>query len=386
MSRILLTGATGMIGGSVLHQALSRTDQTWLCLVRAADEDAGRERIVRRLERFTDPENARVLAARAEIIVGDFTKAPSLTDPRLDDVTQILHLAADTSWWAEQKVHATNHDGTLALAERARRMPKLERFLHVSTAMICGGKPPRVVPETMYPSAEASHLVHYSASKARAESSLAELYSDLPIVIARPSIVIGHTELGSRPGASILWVVRAGDRLRLVAGNVEARIDIVPADWVASTLIEMLKRPTLKHRVYHLSGGHQSASRWSEIERAFEAADPTGGLRKYENFDSANSTLLRRRFKETFGLDSAVKIAMYRGLKAYYQFCELDVLFENDRLLEEGFAAPTPLSGYLATCLSSDEDIVTQFHEDFANFAQAATKPANSQEPLRASA
>jgi nucleoside-diphosphate-sugar epimerase len=365
-----LTGATGLIGGAVLHRALtSNHPAQWVCLVRAPDAEAGRQRIAARLGRFTNPLTAQRLAQRVEVVAGDFTQADRINDARLDSVTQVLHLAADTSWWAQEKVHKTNHDGTLALARRASRMKGLTRFLHVSTAMICGAAPAGLIDETRYPAHDANHLVHYSASKAAAEMSLAQQFPDLPLVVARPSIVIGHTALGARPGSSILWVMRAGDKLRLLSCDPDGAIDIVPADWVADTLIAMLDRPALAHKVYHLSGGERHCTRWDALAHAFEAADPEGGTRFYEPFAAGDRARLQARFAEVFGLDEAIKVAMMRALQAYYRFCALNVTFSNDRLLSEGFAPPPSLPQYLARCLETSGEIVDQFHEDFGNYA-----------------
>ena len=100
MARILLTGATGLIGGAVLHQALARDDDaTWVCLVRCANVEQGRQRVAARLERFTDPFTAQRLVRKIEIVPGDFTRADLDMDPRLDACTHVLHLAVDTSWW-----------------------------------------------------------------------------------------------------------------------------------------------------------------------------------------------------------------------------------------------------------------------------------------------
>lgn len=374
VSRILLTGATGLIGGAVLHRALTSgqardRDHEWVCLVRAPDAEAGRQRIAARLGRFTNPLTAQRLAQRVEVVAGDFTQADQIANPRLDSINQVLHLAADTSWWAQEKVHKTNHDGTLALARRASRMKGLTRFLHVSTAMICGGEPPHLVDETLYPRPETNHLVHYSASKSVAEMSLAAQFADLPLVVARPSIVVGHSTLGARPGASILWVVRACDKLRLLSCDPEGAIDIVPNDWVADTLVAMLDRPELSHKVYHLSGGQEHCTRWDALARAFEAADPEGGERRYERFEATDRALLQERFGAVFGLDEAIKVAMMRALQAYYKFCALNVTFSNQRLISDGFAPPPALPTYLGRCLETSSEIVDQFHEDFGNYA-----------------
>ncbi|MFE9454681.1 amino acid adenylation domain-containing protein [Streptomyces sp. NPDC006739] len=49
---VLLTGATGFIGGQLLHDLLTRTPVTVHCLVRAADENTARRRVVANLTRY----------------------------------------------------------------------------------------------------------------------------------------------------------------------------------------------------------------------------------------------------------------------------------------------------------------------------------------------
>ncbi|NEU10834.1 NAD-dependent epimerase/dehydratase family protein [Methylobacterium sp. BTF04] len=373
MQRIPLTGATGLIGGAVLHHALDRDDATeWVCLVRCGSVEQGRQRVAARLSRFTDPFTAQRLARKVEIVPGDFTRADLDMDPRLDGVTHILHLAADTSWWGDERVYRTNHDGTLALARRARAMPGLERFLHVGTAMICGADAPHIVEEDAYPHPDAKHLVAYTVSKAATETSLAESFPDLPIVVARPSIVVGHSTLGAAPSSSILWVVRAADRLRMLPCDPDSAVDIVPADWVAATLYGLLLKPELKHRLYHVSGGAAGSTRWGDLIRAFEAADPSDGDRAFTRFDLADRAALRTRFAEVFGLDGSLKQVMLRATRAYFAFCALDLTFANDRLLDEGFAQSPSLPMYLATCLASSGEILDQFADDLEMFATPA--------------
>lgn len=374
---ILLTGATGLIGGAVLHHALSSGDgHIWRCIVRAPDAEAGRRRVAGRLARFTDAGTAQALARRVEVVAGDFTRADIDHDPALDDVTHVLHLAADTSWRSDKRVHRTNHDGTLALARRAARMRNLRRFLHVGTAMICGGDPAPVVAERDYPHPAARHIVGYTASKARAETSLRDVLPDLPLVVARPSIVVGHATLGARPSSSILWALRAADRLRLLPCDPDVAADIVPADWTAAALHGLLFKPALAHDLYHLSAGEAGGSRWSALARAFEAADPAGGPRAMRRCDfTRERDLVKAHFAACFGLDGAVKHAMLRAFHAYAQFWTLGVAFDNARLLAEGFEPPPSLPDYLAVCEATSGDVVEQFADDLDMFSRPAIVP-----------
>lgn len=374
MTRILLTGATGLIGSAALLQGMrANPDHAWTCLVRGDSTDVARRRLARQLAKFVSEDEAAAVARNVEIVAGDLTSIETIDNPALDGCTHILHLAADTSWWGKRNNWIVNYDGTIALARRARRMPGLQRFLHVGTAMICGGESPRHVQEDMFPAEEAKHLVNYTTTKAATETVLEEEFDDLPIVVARPSIVVGHTELGASPSASIFWMFRAGDHLRLVAGARDNSIDVVPIDWTASTLIGLLHRPTLQHRVYHLSAGNTKRTVWSDVEAAFARHD--GEDRTYTEFCVASErSSLRKTFAERFGLNTPVQAAMLRAMQQYYRFCQLGVVFDNSRLLDEGFAPPPALPEYLSVCLDRPDgiSITDQFADDLGMFDKAA--------------
>lgn len=372
MTTVLVTGATGFIGGAALAQGLSGgLADRWVCLVRGTDQAQAEQRLFGNLARFMGPEDARhALAHRVAVIPADLAGLGSIDSNELDEVTHVLHLAADTSFRARGNCHLVNVGGTQALASRARRMKKLSRFVYGGTAMICGANPPPLVVETDYPSSSAEHLVSYTSSKVDAERMLRTEFGDLPVIVARPSIVTGHSVLGCRPSGSIFWMFRAGDRLRLVAGDVAGGIDVVPVDWAADILLGLLLKSTLSHDVYHLSAGVARCTSWNELAGAFQRCDPAGGPRLYNEFRSGDRQLLRTRFERAFGLDSALQTAMMRAMRAYYEFCALGVVFSNDRLVSEGFPLPPALPSYLGTCLAQPAglSIIEQFADDVGMF------------------
>jgi nucleoside-diphosphate-sugar epimerase len=375
MTTVLVTGATGFIGGAALAQGLSAgLADRWLCLVRGGDPAQAKQRLFGNLAKFMGVQDARhAIDHRVTVVAGDLADLDSIACDELDDVTHVLHLAADTSFRARGNCHLVNVGGTRALASRARRMNKLARFVYGGTAMICGAKPPPLVVETDYPSSAAEHLVAYTSSKVDAERMLRTEFGDLPVVVARPSIVTGHSVLGCRPSGSIFWMFRAGDRLRLVAGDLAGGIDVVPVDWAADILLGLLFKSTLSHDVYHLSAGVARCTSWNELAGAFQRCDPAGGPRLYDEFGSGDRQLLRARFARTFGLDTALQTAMMRAMRAYYEFCALGVVFSNDRLVSEGFRLPPSLPSYLDTCLAQPAglSIIDQFADDVGMFDAA---------------
>jgi uncharacterized protein YbjT (DUF2867 family) len=92
---LLLTGATGFIGGATLARVLeSRPDCRVLLLARDRGSDTAAERVRQSLARFVGPERAEAGLRSCEVIRGDLTDPASLGAARLDDATHVLHLAS----------------------------------------------------------------------------------------------------------------------------------------------------------------------------------------------------------------------------------------------------------------------------------------------------
>ena len=267
---VLLTGATGLIGGATLARLLQPDPACHvLLLVRADTPAAAAGRVRQSLRRFVDLATLGTALGACNVICGDLTDPAALADGRLDDVTHVLHLASNTSFRSVRGVRHAIILGTLTLAHRLRRAPRLQRLLHVSTAYLCGDDPPRGVKEDDYPRPEVGHIVEYTSSKAEAEVLLRNTAPELPLVIARPSVVVGHTALGCGPSASIFWFYRAVDRLRRTNFPLDAYDDVTPVDYAAAALLFLLFRPELAHDCYHVSAGAGASVTWREIAAVF---------------------------------------------------------------------------------------------------------------------
>ncbi|HEY6880135.1 MAG TPA: SDR family oxidoreductase [Polyangiales bacterium] len=354
--RVLLTGATGFLGGAFLAHTRRLDDLEWLLPARGTSDADARQRVWRRLRRFVDEATAARILARAVVVRTDLMAPDALTEELLEGVTHVVHLAANTSFIAKEGVFEMNYGGTRALAQRLQHVRTLERFVYVGTAMICGDGASQTVFEDSYPAVHAKHLVPYTASKAAAEQMLRSEFPELPLVVARPSVVIGHTTLGCAPSGSIFWVVRALERVRLLSGSEQARLDVVPADYVARALDHLTFAPRLRHRTYHISAGPESATpiRQAAARLAGARAEPLD-WDDYTIIRSADVARHRRRMVEAFGAAHGRRVQMALGL--YLRFCELDVHFDNQRLREEGLPAAPSLLDYLDVCLAQSASL-----------------------------
>ena len=293
----------------------------------------------------------------------------------------MVHCAALTSFGANTRVFSTNVDGTLRFVHHLRQVATIERFLHVSTAMICGDQPERLVQEDKYPHARVNHLVNYTESKAEAERLLRLTLPGFPLIVVRPTIIVGHTRLGCSPSGSIYWTFRMADALGMITCDSDARMDVIPVDYAAAALRLLLLKPQLLNSTYHISAGEESCCTWREIAAAFSATrvesrqlavagggdEPAGpGDATYRTVAFEEIAARRPEFDTIFG--PCNKKFMLAAASLYAGFAELDTVFDPSRLRAEGMPAPSRFADYLHVCerTSARHTIADQGTVDFA--------------------
>jgi nucleoside-diphosphate-sugar epimerase len=376
---LLITGATGFLGGTLAANLLATAE--WdrvLLLVRAEDATHAYQRTVRSLARFV-PDIEQLGRLRMEqVITGDFTQPAAFAeDPRLRSVQRVVHCAALTSFGANQRAFTTNVDGTLRFVHHLRQVASIERFLHVSTAMICGDQPSGLVREDDYPRKGVRHFVSDTESKAEAERLLRLTLPGFPLVVVRPTIVVGHTRLGCQPSGSIYWTFRMADALGMIPCGQQDRMDVVPVDYAADALQHLLLKSKLMFSSYHISAGEESCSTWAEIAEAFAAArvrvrqvavggESVEAASSYRTVDFEEITARKSEFDELFG--PCNKKFMLKALALYSGFAELNTVFDTSRLRLEGMPASPRFTDYLGVCeaTSVGRTIADQGMIDFA--------------------
>jgi nucleoside-diphosphate-sugar epimerase len=363
---VLVTGATGFIGGATAVQVLeSHPQASVLFLVRGETPTAAAGRLKASLARFANLGPLEPVLDRCEVICANLTDRRALDDPRLDAVTHVLHLASNTSFRSVRGVRHTNILGALTLAHRLRRAPRLERFLYVGTAYICGTDSERIVREDDFPCYGVRHIVEYTSSKAECEMLLENTAPELPLVVARPSVVVGHTRLGCLPSASIFWFYRVAELLRRTTCPLDSLDDVVPVDYVADALLFLLFKPRLRHRRYHVSAGEASSVSWRDISAAFSQVYGERPQNPYRVVDFATIESERGRLAALLGPGD--EDHLLATLKIYYRFAEINAeVFDNRRLLDEGMPPPPRFTDYLPLCVSRppDRSVYEQMRDD----------------------
>lgn len=362
----LITGATGFVGGACAVEAIAngRVDEL-LFLVRAPTVAEGLVRIRTSLARFAPPGPMLERLSENQIVLGDLAEVGDFAnDPRLDRVTHVLNCAAVASFGDHPGIWPINVTGTVAFAQRMACSKQLRRFVHIGTAMACGAGLASPVTECGQLSGEARHLVLYTKSKAEAERQMRTI-EGLPLVVARPSIIVGHTQLGCKPSTSIFWVFRMAHDLGHWMCDLDESVDVVPVDYCARALLLLLFKGRIASDLYHISAGTSSAT-FREIEKAM--ADARGMVSLGSNFrhiTEQDIPSIVPEFKARLGINN--RRLVVKAMKLYGGFAQLNYQFDNQRLIDEGMPSPPPFPQYIKQCISSTEGLplLEQMMDDF---------------------
>jgi len=274
----LLTGVTGFVGKLVLENLLRRREELGIERIHLLVRPQGPLSAARRFERSVA--GAACLAhlppdwrSAVDVVPGDLAApglglAPERAEALCAGVTHILHGAAAVAFDLPlAEASAANVDATLHLLEFAKGCTRLAGLVAVSTAYVSPHPGDRIpieeVPAPLPAPAEKLHRAilageareqallaasghpnTYTFTKCLAEHRMLERREGLPLVIVRPSIVSaswrtpfpGWIDSGAAFAAFVALVGMG--HLRVVVGDPEARLDLVPVDWVAERIVE----------------------------------------------------------------------------------------------------------------------------------------------------
>jgi thioester reductase-like protein len=259
---VLLTGATGFLGGYLAREMLERSAAMLYCLVRPTAE-APPARLRRRLTSLGVADAT--IERRLRVIAGDLALPQlglSATDcETLSTVDAVLHAAAEVNWVAScDALHAANVNGTRELLHLAARAGAAFHF--VSSLSVCySTRGPRVVDEALDPSTVADGLhLGYARTKATAERLVMEAgRQGLATRIYRPALLSGDSRTGQyNPGDLLPLMIRGCVHMRC-APDLDWPLDIEPVDVAARAIVSLSRH---SQPVFHLA--QQRPRHWRE--------------------------------------------------------------------------------------------------------------------------
>ena len=332
--KIFLTGATGLIGGQMLHDMLQLPQvEEVVCLARPADRKTGLERLVRRLKKTglkgdqLDKAMTRVRAVDGEIIQKLWAMSAEDLDYLRNNCELFVHCAASTSFVDVESCEAINVLGTKNMLDVLEGAKALKRLVHFSTSTLCGYLPNRVITEDESPNPKHLHVVAYTRTKAEAERILWAQADKLPLLVVRPSITMASGSEDPKHARLFLWSLRVMGQLPMIPIKHDSRIDIVTLDFVVKSTMRLIaKGDKLSHNCYHLTAGKEAAVTAGHATEVSCTAARTEGP---ELINPDEWTDDHEKKLEEQGLDT-----LYESL-TYLPFINLNLVFDKTRLINE---------------------------------------------------
>lgn len=356
--KIFVTGAADFLGGSVATQLIKQGVGGQLCfLIDAISPGQGLKILRYNLRAHGVGEFSLAELKSHQILCGSFYDMAWLENESsvLMSVSRVINCAIAPAFSNDSKVQATNADGVYEFAKFMSRSWRLQRFLHVGSALSdsFGGKFPIAESWTLNPYV---HLANYNSSHLEIDKRITEELGDLPLVVARRSTVLGHTVLGCQTSGSVFWIFRLAFALKKFTWSLGDRIDIIPVDYCANALIVLACKNNLKHDLYHISVGVDSSCTFADVYRSFAAACISKEtLEGYEKVKVDVIEKLAVRFEAHIG--SGNPRLIMKSIRIACDFASFNSAFENSRLLNEGVSAPPKFTAYLASCLKSSKEL-----------------------------
>ncbi|MET9120935.1 thioester reductase domain-containing protein [Streptomyces sp. NPDC004528] len=256
--RILLTGATGFLGGHLLLDLLRHSEARVYCLVRAADEETASARLGAALKNHRLPWSSEV-RRRVTVLPGDI-RHPRLGLPEelwntlAHELDSVVGVAAAVDFLrGYRSLRQSNVLGALTLAELAASgRPK--PLHHISSIAVFNEVGITAMGEDD-PLARVDRLVAgYDQTKWAAEVALRRARDHGLVVTAlRPGGIGGHTRTGAyNPQDLSSGLLSAFGRFRTVPAF--RHLNSAPVDWVSRVAAAVVCEPDAWGHDYHLTG------------------------------------------------------------------------------------------------------------------------------------
>jgi dihydroflavonol-4-reductase len=229
--RVLVTGGTGFIGGAVVREL------------------SGRGHAVRVLARPSGAADAAHLAG-AEVIRGELADSAAIRTA-LAGCEGVIHCAGRVALrpGLESELHAANVEAVEWVLGEAHRAGVRRAVVTSSTAVLGGSRTPAVLDERTAGNAESLGIAYFTSKLEGERRALALAARGLPLVVLRPSFVLGPGDVHGSSAATLVALAR-----RRIPGYVEGGASFCDVRDVARGHAEALERGRAGE-IYTL-GGH----------------------------------------------------------------------------------------------------------------------------------
>jgi NAD(P)-dependent dehydrogenase (short-subunit alcohol dehydrogenase family) len=250
MPGYLVTGATGLIGRQFTQLLLAREDTERVHLL---VRESSRDRLAGLVGGW--PNSDRVTLVSGDVSAERLGISAETRDELRGEIDHMVHLAAlyDLTADDETSIRA-NVDGTRNVLELAADL-RAGCLHHVSSVAVAGDHE-GVFTEDMFDVGQRLPTA-YHRTKFEAERLIRQ-QQEVPWRIYRPAVVVGHSQTGEMDKVDgPYYLFTAIDKLNVLpnvplVGPDLGDTNVVPVDYVAKALLELIGKPNLDGRAFHL--------------------------------------------------------------------------------------------------------------------------------------
>lgn len=230
---ILITGATGFLGGRLLHKLSTLDASKVVALVRQSHDLFGHDVIV--VPDFAIPSDLSAVLGKQEIVIHTAART---------------HVMSDDSLESHAEYRQVNVEGTLNIARQAAESG-VKRFIFISSIKVNGESTP--VGSVFTAEADPAPEDAYGISKWEAEQELQKLQAEteMELVIIRPPLIYGPGVKGNF--ATLGKVIKKG--LPLPLGCINNKRTLVSVDNLVDLIITCIDHPAAANQVFLAGDG-----------------------------------------------------------------------------------------------------------------------------------
>lgn len=259
---ILITGATGLVGGYLLSRLINDDDYRISLIIRAPNICCAKERL-RAVLKFFDLEDS---VDRVHVYCGDLTVENlglSIKDSKKLKLklTDVFHSAAEISFNDNKNKGMTSHTNIVGTENILNFCGTQVSFFYVSTAYVAGDYSGEFSESDL--DVGQNFKNDYERSKYLAEKKVRKFFSSRPemLTVLRPSIVIGEYRDGKtfqfESFYNVLYLLyrfskRHGEKTLSFRYDPDATQNYIPVDRLANMIEEIIRKKECHGNTYNL--------------------------------------------------------------------------------------------------------------------------------------
>ena len=270
MNNILLTGGTGVVGSAVLSELVKDPDNVIYLLARAENE----KNLIERLQGIyqfygLDRNNPNLVPVAGDISKLDLGMSKEQHDRLIKKINIVIHSAANVKMnQSIEQARLNALTGTHSVFEFAQRCENIQRVTYISTLGV-NGKSKSILQEVSPPQNIEYHNT-YEQAKAEAEFYIFDkLYDALPVIIIRPSMVVGNSNTGAMFSRQIFYFLcqylLKGDGLGFLPRLDSFFLDTIPVDYLGEFTAHISTDKSIKNAIFNACAGYRESTSLLDI-------------------------------------------------------------------------------------------------------------------------